>query len=150
MAVPAGHLRDVLGVTEVRYLRHHKHLAIVDDTLSGAAAAAAMADGEAHARAAVSAAGTANASAPSAAGSAQIGIDNFAFTPRTITTRVGQPVTWTNHDDVPHRIQSSNQGFAPSGVLDTKGAYSVTLATAGEYPYFCSLHPTMTGKILVK
>jgi plastocyanin len=151
MAVPPGQLRDVLGVTEVRYLRHHKHLAVVDDTLSGGAAAPVMALGEANARAAAGAAGPARADASaSKPGSAQIGIDNFAFTPRELTIRAGQSVTWTNHDDVPHRIQSANRAFAPSAVLDTKGVYALMLPTAGEYPYFCSLHPTMTGKILVR
>ncbi|HEY2066450.1 MAG TPA: metallophosphoesterase [Gemmatimonadaceae bacterium] len=158
MAVPAGQLRDVLGVTEVRYLSHHKHLAVVDDTLSGGAAAPVMAAGEANARAAAGAAGMARADASSpragtgsgAGAGAQIGIDNFAFTPRELTVRAGQSVTWTNNDDVPHRIQSSNRAFAPSAVLDTKGVYALTLPAAGEYPYFCSLHPTMTGKILVR
>jgi plastocyanin len=135
----------------VRYLRHHKPLAVVDDTLSGAAAAPVMAAGEANARATAGAAAPARADASSSKpGSAQIGIDNFAFTPRELAVRPGQTVSWINHDDVPHRIQSATGAFAPSAVLDTKGTYALTLPAVGEYPYFCSLHPTMTGKILVR
>jgi plastocyanin len=146
MSVPAGHLRDVLGITEVHYLSHHKHLAVVDDTLSGAAPAPVMAAGEAAARASAMAVGSA---AKSSVGAGQIGIDNFAFNPKSLTVRAGQTVTWTNHDDVPHRIQSANDKFPPSSVLDTRALYTVPLTTAGEYPYFCSLHPKMIGTISV-
>lgn len=146
MVVPAGHLRDVLGVRDVQYLPHARHLAVVDATLSGQPAEPAMAMGEANAR---TAAAAAKATTPSAAAGAVL-IDNFAFTPRALRVRRGQTVTWTNHDDVPHRIQSANAKFAPSTVLDTKASYTVTLADAGEFPYFCSLHPTMTGTILVQ
>ena len=147
MVVPAGQLRDVLGITKVHYLAKQGHLALVDATLSGGDPAPALAAGEAAARraAGVAAPGTAASAAPG-----HIGIDNFAFTPKEATIARGGVVTWVNHDDVPHRIQSSNDRFAPSTVLDTKGMYSVTLATPGEYPYFCTLHPTMTGKVIVR
>jgi 3',5'-cyclic-AMP phosphodiesterase len=148
MTVPAGHLRDVLGIAEVRYLSHHKHLAVVDDTLSGAVSAPVMAAGEAGARASAMAAGGAGA-AKASDGARQIDIDNFAFNPKTLEVKAGQSVTWTNHDDVPHRIQSANDKFPPSTVLDTKALYTVTLTAGGEYPYFCSLHPTMIGTIIV-
>ncbi|MEP6731699.1 MAG: metallophosphoesterase [bacterium] len=146
LVVPAGQLRDVLGITQVRYLAHHAHLALVDDTLSGNAPGDALAAGEATAR------GTAGEKAKdmSPAGAGEIGIDNFAFSPKTITVAAGHPVTWINHDDVPHRIQSADGKFAPSKVLDTKGTFATTLSKAGEYPYFCSLHPTMTGRITVR
>ena len=149
MVVPAGHLRDVLGIREVRYLPHHKHLAVVDDTLSGASPAPVMAAGEATARAAAHEASSAS-TAGATANAGTIGIDNFAFTPKVARVRAGERVTWTNHDDVPHRIQSANGRFAPSAVLDTKGTYALSLTAAGEYPYFCSLHPTMTGTIVVR
>jgi 3',5'-cyclic AMP phosphodiesterase CpdA len=148
MVVPAGHLRDVLGITDVRYLSHHKHLAVVDDTLSGGEPAPVMAAGESLARASVTAAGGAGAIKP-AVGAGQIGIDNFAFNPKTLTVKAGQTVMWTNHDDVPHRIQSADDRFPPSMVLDTRGVYTVTLAAAGEYQYFCSLHPKMIGTIIL-
>jgi Icc protein len=143
MVVPAGHLSDVLGIREVRYLRHHNHLAIVDRTLSGGDPAPIMAQGEAAARASAS-----KAPAPAAV-TDQITIDNFAFSPKALTVAAGKTVTWVNRDDTAHRIKSANNQFASSPVLDTRASYPATFAKAGEYPYFCSIHPTMTGKIIV-
>ena len=146
MVVPANHLGDVLGIRQVRYLAHHRHLAVVDETLSGESPAATMAAGEAAAR----------ASAPSAAPSAAtdqrglVAIANFAFTPKMIEIAKGERITWRNDDDVPHRIQSANMAFAPSSVLDTRASYDVTLTAPGDYSYFCSLHPMMTGSIVVR
>jgi Icc protein len=149
MVVPAGHLGDVLGIREVRYLRHHNHLAIIDRTLTGADPASAMSAGEAAARA--SAATTAGSAAQTQPGQAdgQITIDNFAFTPKLLTVAAGKSVTWSNRDDVPHRIKSANDRFASSSVLDTRASYNATFSKPGEYPYFCSIHPTMTGKVIV-
>jgi plastocyanin len=153
MAVPAGQLRDVLGVREVHYIPSNRHLAVVDHTLSGNSPDAAFAAGEAAARARAAAAGStatgspAPAAAPSAPG--DVNIDNFAFSPKTITVSAGSKVTWRNRDDVPHRIQSTNSKFKPSPVLDTRGVYSIDLKESGEYPYFCSIHPVMVGKIVV-
>ena len=145
MAVPAGQLKDVLGITQVRYLANHTHLAIVNDTLSGASPDAAMAAGEAAARASVPAAA---ASAPQQRG--VVSIANFAFTPKVVEITKGDRVTWKNDDDVPHRIQSTKVAFAASPVLDTRASYDVVLKEPGEYDYFCSLHPMMTGKIVVR
>jgi len=50
---------------------------------------------------------------------------------------------------VPHRIKSVDERFASSSVLDTRGSYAATFAKPGEYRYFCSIHPTMTGKVVV-
>ena len=148
MAVPPGHLRDVLGVTEVRYQPHHGHLALVDDTLSGAAPAAALAAGEAAER--EHAAQTRQASAGEQKDTPDtIEIVNFAFTPKTLHVKHGSKVTWSNKDDTAHRIQSASGKFAASPVLDTNNKYSVTFASAGTFPYFCSIHPTMTGSVIV-
>ena len=144
MAVPAGQLQNVLGITQVRYLPKHNHLAIVNDTLSGASPDAAMAAGEALARASVPAATAA------AAPKGMVSIANFAFAPKVIELSKGDRVTWRNDDDVPHRIQSTRVAFAPSPVLDTRASYDVVLKEPGEYDYFCSLHPMMTGKIVVR
>ena len=146
IVVPANQLRDVLGVTKVRYLAHNKHLAIVDASLSGESPVAAMAEGEAAARASAPGAG-----AP--AGPPQKGvivIANFAFNPKVMEIAKGERVMWKNDDDVPHRIQSANAKFASSTVLDTRASYGVTLTKPGQYAYFCSLHPTMTGSIIVR
>lgn len=146
MGVPAGHLGDVLGITQVRYLPHHGHLALVDESLSGHSADAALAAGEAAARAAGV---RAQAAAAESGGGNTIGIANFAFTPKLLRVQPGTRLTWKNDDDTAHRIQSTNGRFAASPVLDTHATYTVTLTTAGDYPYFCSIHPTMTGSIVV-
>ncbi len=148
LVVGAGQLSDVLGITQVRYVPHNKHLAVVDETLSGGSPSEALADGEAAARAAAGVAERSDQTGPVRDG--EIGIANFAFTPRTLTVSAGHAVSWVNHDDAPHRVQSGNGKFAASSVLDTGGKYSTTLSRPGEYPYFCSLHPTMIGKIVVR
>jgi plastocyanin len=150
MAVPAGQLRDVLGVREVHYVPSNRHLAVVDHTLSGNSPDAAFAAGEAAARARAGSAGSASAGGAAATSApGDVSIDNFAFNPKTLTIPAGSKVTWRNKDDVPHRIQSTNNKFQPSPVLDTKGVYSIDLKESGEYPYFCSIHPVMVGKIVV-
>lgn len=78
-----------------------------------------------------------------------ITIDNFSFTPREITVAAGATVTWMNHDDVPHTVISTDQKFR-SKALDTGGQFSFTFTDVGAYPYFCSMHPMMTGKVIVK
>ena len=146
MAVPAGQLKDVLGVREVHYIASNRHLAVVDHTLSGNSPDAAFAAGEAMARA------HASAGAPAAAGAAaanEVTIDNFAFNPKVVTVKAGSKLTWRNRDDVPHKIQSTDNRFKGSPLLDTKAVYSVGFPESGEYPYFCSLHPVMTGKVVV-
>ncbi len=145
MVVPAGQLADVLGVREVHYVPSNRHLAVVDHTLSGNSPDAAFAAGEAAARAHAPAA----AAVAGAAGANEVSIDNFAFNPKIATIAAGSKLTWRNRDDVPHKIQSTNNRFAASPLLDTKAAYSVSFPESGEYPYFCSVHPVMQGKIVV-
>ncbi len=146
IVVPANLLTSVLGVTKVRYLAQHKHLAIVDESLSGDSPVAAMATGEAAARASAS-----SSAAPGAAPRhGVVAIANFAFSPKVAEIAKGERITWKNDDDVPHRIQSADAKFTASSVLDTKASYAVTFTKPGEYPYFCSIHPTMTGSIVVR
>ena len=83
------------------------------------------------------------------AGANEVTIDNFAFNPKIVTIAAGSKLTWRNRDDVPHKIQSANNRFAGSPLLDTKATYSVGFAEGGEFPYFCSLHPVMQGKVVV-
>ena len=78
-----------------------------------------------------------------------VAIDNFTFTPSTITIPVGTTVTWVNHDDVPHTVTANDKAFG-SKAMDTDDSYSVMLATPGTYKYFCYLHPHMTGTIVVE
>jgi len=85
---------------------------------------------------------------PSAA-SAAVNIDNFVFGPQTITVPVGATVTWTNKDDIPHTSVSTD-GVFKSKVLDTDEKFSYKFEKAGTYPYYCTIHPKMTGKVIVQ
>ncbi|HLZ70688.1 MAG TPA: cupredoxin family copper-binding protein [Dehalococcoidia bacterium] len=76
-------------------------------------------------------------------------IDNFSFTPATISVPVGATVTWVNHDDVPHTVTSSTKAF-DSSTIDSDKQFSFTFTTAGTYNYFCSIHPFMTAKVIVQ
>ena len=78
----------------------------------------------------------------------KVTIDNFTFTPAEVKAKVGDTVTWTNHDDIPHTVVSA--GKYRSKAMDTDGTFSFTFTSAGDYKYFCSLHPHMTGMIKVE
>ena len=78
----------------------------------------------------------------------EVHIDNFVFEPAELTVKVGTTVTWTNRDDIPHLIVSA--GKFRSKTLDTDDKFSYTFTAAGDYKYFCSLHPHMTGLIKVE
>jgi plastocyanin len=76
-------------------------------------------------------------------------IDNFVFGPQTVTVPVGATVTWTNSDDIPHTAVSTD-GVFKSKVMDTDEKFSYTFTKAGTYSYYCSIHPKMTGQVVVK
>jgi Icc protein len=78
----------------------------------------------------------------------EVAIDNFKFAGPTITVPVGATVTWTNRDDVPHNVVSTDHAFK-SPVLDTDQKFSHMFETPGTFKYYCSLHPRMTGQIVV-
>ena len=80
---------------------------------------------------------------------AEVKIDNFSFGPQTVTVPVGATVTWTNRDDIPHTVVSTD-GVFKSKVRDTDEKFSYTFTKAGTYPYFCSVHPKMTAKLIVQ
>jgi amicyanin len=80
----------------------------------------------------------------------QVKIDNFSFEPTTLTVPVGTTVTWTNQDDVPHNVVSTEGKTLKSPVMDTDQKFSFTFAKAGTYSYFCGIHPKMTGKVVVQ
>ena len=80
---------------------------------------------------------------------AEVKIDNFVFGPDTLTVPVGATVTWTNKDDIPHTTVSTD-GVFKSKVMDTDEKFSYTFAKAGTYPYYCTIHPKMTGKVVVQ
>jgi 3',5'-cyclic AMP phosphodiesterase CpdA len=121
MKVPQDRLRKVLGLSRMSFHDVRHPIAITDAPLEADAVAAS-----AH----------------------EVVIDNFSFSPSRATVPAGTTVTWTNHDDVPHIIVSTEQKFK-SAVLDTDGQFTHQFDTAGSYKYFCSIHPRMTGEIVV-
>jgi amicyanin len=88
------------------------------------------------------------AATPAFADDAAIKIGNFTFGPQELKVKVGTTVTWTNDDDIPHTVVSPNN--FRSKALDSEDKYSFTFTTPGTYKYFCSLHPHMTGTIVVE
>lgn len=82
-------------------------------------------------------------------GLAQVKIDNFSFGPANLTVAAGTTVTWKNNDDVPHTVVSDEKLFK-SKALDTDDKFSYTFTKPGTYNYFCSVHPKMTAKIVVR
>jgi plastocyanin len=123
MKVEADRLRRMLGLASIAYHDVHHPLAITDVPLESAAAAA------------------------SAEGS-RITVDNFSFSPTAAAVPAGATVTWTNRDDVPHTIVSTERMFR-SQALDTDQHFSYRFDTPGTYSYYCSLHPKMTGRVVV-
>ena len=108
-----------------------------------AAAAALMLLGATPVGPAAASAQTPNAAPP------VVSISNFTFSPRTLSITAGATVTWVNQDDVPHALVAVDRSFR-SKVMDTDERFSFTFTKPGEYAYFCSIHPMMTGKIVVK
>ena len=80
----------------------------------------------------------------------RIEIKDFAFNPQTITVKSGEKVTWINRDEEPHTIVSVGKQFKKSTALDTDQEFTITAGAPGTYEYFCSVHPKMTGTIVVE
>jgi plastocyanin len=78
----------------------------------------------------------------------EVKIDNFSFGP-DVTIAAGTTVTWTNHDDVPHVVASDTNIFK-SKALDTDDRYSYTFTKPGIYVYYCTVHPKMMAKVVVR
>ena len=131
MKVPSEMLRSVLGISSVTNMHHDRALAITDATLPAAAAAASAQSSGASAR--------------------TVSIGNFAFSPASLEVPAGTQVTWSNEDDVPHTVVATDGGpVIKSPPLDTDQKYTTVLSKPGTYRYFCSLHPHMTGTIVVR
>jgi plastocyanin len=86
---------------------------------------------------------------PANAATREVSIDNFSFSPPTITVAPGTSITWVNRDDVPHTVTANDKTFN-SGTLDTDGRFSRRFTTPGTFSYFCAVHPHMTGTVVVK
>jgi plastocyanin len=97
-------------------------------------------------------AGGAVAQQVATAGPAQISIDTFDFKPSTLTVAAGTTVTWVNNDEEPHTIVNVGQPTRvfKSGGLDGGDTYSFVFDKPGTYDYICSIHPHMSGQIVVK
>lgn len=80
----------------------------------------------------------------------KIEIKDFMFYPPTITVKSGEKITWINRDDEPHTVVSVGKKFQKSSALDTDQEFSITAGAPGTYEYFCSVHPKMTGTIVVQ
>jgi len=80
---------------------------------------------------------------------AEVKLDNFSFGPAVTKVSAGTTVTWINRDDIPHTVASTDKAFK-SKVMDTDEKFSYTFLKAGTYPYFCSIHPKMTGSVEVQ
>ncbi|MGH7048869.1 MAG: cupredoxin domain-containing protein [Stellaceae bacterium] len=99
--------------------------------------------------AAAPAAAFAGGAVPAKAASAAVEIRNMQFMPQTLTVTAGTTVTWTNDDSSPHTVTEKGRVFH-SAALDTKDIFSYTFKTPGEFTYFCTIHPMMVGRIIVK
>ena len=96
-------------------------------------------------------AGNLPAAAQQKADATEVKIDNFSFGPVALTVPIGTTVTWTKRDDIPHNTVSTDDPKTfKSKVLDTDEKFSFTFSKPGTYPYFCSIHPKMTGKVIVQ
>ena len=135
MKVPADKLRTLLGITDVNYMEHDHTLAVTDTPLLIAAATGNQINEQKK--------------NSEGAGENQVTIDNFSFDPQELTVASGTNVTWVNHDDVSHTVVCTDKIFK-SAALDTNDKYSHTFNNTGVYEYYCSVHPRMTGKIIVK
>ena len=93
--------------------------------------------------------GTVSVNAQAKPETMDVKIDNFSFGPPELTVTAGTTITWTNRDDIPHTVVSPDKVFK-SKVLDTDERFSFTFNTPGTFLYFCSIHPKMTGKVVVQ
>ena len=80
----------------------------------------------------------------------RIEIKDFAFNPQTITVKSGDKITWINRDEEPHTIVSVEKQFKKSSALDTDQEFTITAGAPGTYTYYCSVHPKMTGTIVIE
>jgi plastocyanin len=80
----------------------------------------------------------------------RIEIKDFHFSPETLKVKSGEKITWINRDEEPHTVVSVEKQFKKSPGLDTDQEFTVTAGAPGTYTYYCSVHPKMTGTIIVE
>jgi plastocyanin len=88
-------------------------------------------------------------SAPAPEAKTQVEINNFSFSPSTLTVPVGTQVIWINKDETTHNVVSSDKTIR-SAALDTDGKFTFTFTKAGTYSYICTIHPRMKGTVVVQ
>ena len=89
--------------------------------------------------------------APAQAAAQAVMMEGYAYSPSTLTVRVGDTVTWTNHDQAPHDVVTTSAPVAiRSSMLSHGQSWSYTFTTAGTYSYYCSVHPDMRAQIVVQ
>ena len=81
-------------------------------------------------------------------GVVDVSIVKFAYGPKDITIAPGTKIVWTNHDETPHTVTSSDKSFGSKG-LDTDDKFEHTFASEGDFSYICTVHPFMTGVVHV-
>ena len=89
------------------------------------------------------------ASAAQAAPAVSVEITKFAFVPKEISVTPGTRITWSNSDEIPHTVTATDKSF-DSKAMDTGDSYAHTFDQPGDYAYFCSVHPFMTGIVHVR
>lgn len=139
MKVPAGTLGSILGITDVNYIERDHSLAIIDAPL-----VRAIPGKEECADTSRGSDEKTRSLVPN-----QIDIDNFSFLPNELVVSSGSTVTWVNRDDVPHTVVDTG-GMFKSPLLDTDERFSFTFRSRGKYRYYCTIHPHMTGTIVVR
>lgn len=82
-------------------------------------------------------------------GPVAVTMKDIAFSPTTVTVKVGQKITWTNDDSVDHNVTSQSGEKIASSNFGKGGTFSFTPTKAGTISYVCTIHPGMDGKIIV-
>ncbi|MGB5278780.1 MAG: cupredoxin family copper-binding protein [Gammaproteobacteria bacterium] len=85
-----------------------------------------------------------------ASGATNVSIARMQFVPATISVKTGEQVTWINNEPMPHTVTSQNNGLLASDRLGRGSTFTHTFKQPGIYTYYCALHPSMTGKVIVE
>jgi plastocyanin len=95
--------------------------------------------------------GNANQQAPAASsGGGQVSMKDIKFNPSTVNVKVGDTVTWTNDDSVGHDVTSDTFKSGGAGGIGNGQTFDHKFDKAGTFKYECTVHPGMTGTVVVK
>jgi len=89
------------------------------------------------------------ARAATAGAKLDVAIAKFAYAPKDVTVAPGTKIVWTNRDETPHTVTSTDKGFASKG-MDTDDTFEHTFDREGDFAYICTVHPFMTGVVHVR